>query len=340
MATKPKSQRLEASATVIRRLDEPLVSVIVPVYNRRDLIRETLESVSRQTIADRIELVVVDDGSTDGTAEAVESLSLQVGGFVTVRQPNRGPSAARNSGLAVARGRYTQFLDSDDLLQEAKLERQLRALDKHPRANVASCLWGEFEGSPQSALRIRGEAGARPESMAERFLGGAFWTQCVGLYQRGICDAAGPWPENLRVFEDWVWNLRVGLAGGVAVHVPELLALVRQHGAPRLSNTSGRPELVAHWNRYMDAVLEHVSDVRRAGGSLCDRLLRLLVTTAVWNFRIDEEAVGFRYAGKAFASCPVSAKWIAYRILFAGVGILGPRRAVALFDVVTRALRG
>jgi glycosyltransferase involved in cell wall biosynthesis len=88
-----------------------LFSVVVPTYNRLELLRRTLESVRRQQFTD-FELIVVDDGSTDGTLADLRAMDA---GVQVLTQPNRGPGAARNRGLACARGRYVAFLDSDDL---------------------------------------------------------------------------------------------------------------------------------------------------------------------------------------------------------------------------------
>ena len=109
----------------------PAVSVIIPTYNRRELVREALASVLAQTHGD-VELIVVDDGSDDGTAEVVQE-------FARVRyvyQPNRGVSAARNHGVALSSGALLAFLDSDDLWQPRKLESQVAFFTAHPQALI------------------------------------------------------------------------------------------------------------------------------------------------------------------------------------------------------------
>src|SRR5215211_4578336 len=102
----------------------PLVSVITPTYNYGALIGETLDSLRRQTLTDW-ECVVVDDGSTDDTAEVVARFAEGEPRVSYVRQANARQAAAKNNGLARARGAYVQFLDADDLLEPLKLERQV-----------------------------------------------------------------------------------------------------------------------------------------------------------------------------------------------------------------------
>ena len=109
----------------------PKVSVIIPTHNRRELVREAIASVLAQSFSD-FELIVVDDGSEDGTAEAVRE-------FLDVRyvyQPNRGVSAARNHGVSLSTGELIAFLDSDDLWQPCKLERQVVFFVEHAEAQI------------------------------------------------------------------------------------------------------------------------------------------------------------------------------------------------------------
>ncbi len=109
----------------------PEVSVIIPTYNRRDLLREAIASVLAQTYQE-FELIVVDDGSTDDTREIVREFPQARYVF----QANRGVSAARNHGVALSRGRFLAFLDSDDVWQPRKLETQVGFFATHPEAHI------------------------------------------------------------------------------------------------------------------------------------------------------------------------------------------------------------
>lgn len=104
-----------------------LVSVIIPAYNRERLVGEAIDSVLAQEVP--LELIVVDDGSTDGTADVIASYGDAVR---YVHQDNKGIAGARNTGIALARGPYLAFLDSDDVWMPEKLARQLAVLDRDP----------------------------------------------------------------------------------------------------------------------------------------------------------------------------------------------------------------
>jgi len=115
---------------------DPAITVIVPTYNRADLIGETLESVAAQTFTDW-ECIVVDDGSTDNTREVVERFIARDPRFRYVRQENSSAASARNHGVRLARGEFIAFLDSDDLFTPDRLEWQIAALRNEPRAVLA-----------------------------------------------------------------------------------------------------------------------------------------------------------------------------------------------------------
>ncbi|HYE37152.1 glycosyltransferase family A protein [Methylocaldum sp.] len=108
--------------------DTPLVSVVIPAYNAMAFLRQTLDSVLAQTY-DNLEVIVVDDGSTDGTSDLLHGYGERI---TVLRQANAGQAAARNYGARVARGDMLAFLDSDDLWDAAKIARQVELLVSCP----------------------------------------------------------------------------------------------------------------------------------------------------------------------------------------------------------------
>lgn len=134
-----------------------LFSVVIPVFNRRDLLRRTLDTVRAQTFTD-FETIVVDDGSTDGTAEY---LARSAGRAQVIRQDNRGPGAARNAGVAHAAGSYVAFLDSDDLWFPWTLEALARAIEAAAGPSLMAARYIDFaeerllNGVHQTPLRWR-----------------------------------------------------------------------------------------------------------------------------------------------------------------------------------------
>lgn len=174
------------------------ISVIVPVYNGVRYLGEAIASIGRQDLAP-LEIIVVDDGSTDGTAALVESLGAAVRG---VWQPNSGPAAARNCGIALARGELVAFLDADDWWPPSSLRRQHDCLCQHAEL-------GGVLGATQ--LMVRGDASdaawvpwGAPQPTLN--LGGA-------LIRRSVFDQVGVFGREFAFAEDADWILRAREAG-------------------------------------------------------------------------------------------------------------------------------
>ena len=123
----------------------PKVSVIIPTYNRQDLVQEAIDSVLNQTFRDW-ELIVVDDGSTDQTPSVLQE--RYDSRIIYIYQENQGESAARNRGLYSATGEYVAFLDSDDLWHPKKLQRQIEVFAEKPELGLVStqAYWINYEG--------------------------------------------------------------------------------------------------------------------------------------------------------------------------------------------------
>ena len=147
--------------TNTRPADRPQVSVVIPAYNAQVHLVECLASVSSQARDFEMEVIVVDDGSADATAE----IARRSAGVRCITQPNRGPSAARNLGIAAARGQLIAFLDADDLWPPDKLQAQVRIMQRHPELAL---VFGDCRQFDAQGLR------ARTEFQANR-LGSAAW---------------------------------------------------------------------------------------------------------------------------------------------------------------------
>lgn len=118
-------------------MSEITVSVIIPVYNKRDYIYETLKSIENQTLND-IEVICIDDGSTDDSIDVIKSFEDYSFKLKLIEQGNCGPAAARNKGLEISRGEYIAFLDADDLFEDSKALEKLYNLAKSSNSNMVS----------------------------------------------------------------------------------------------------------------------------------------------------------------------------------------------------------
>lgn len=167
------------------------VSVVIPVYNARDVIGETIESVLAQTWTDR-EIVVVDDGSSDGSGDIVRSFGERVR---YVRQENGGVARARNRGIAESTGEYVALLDHDDLWHPTKLDKQVAVLDGRPEVGmvVTDVAHLDREGKPLGVIG----AGYNPsETFARLFVRGFVPTPSAAMIRRSVLETVGGFDER------------------------------------------------------------------------------------------------------------------------------------------------
>jgi len=211
-----------------------LVSTIVPVYNRPRQLREAVESALRQDYRP-IEIVIVDDGSTDETPDVAQALAHAYPNVVRVtRQANAGPGAARETGRKLTRGEFIQYLDSDDLLLPGKFSAQVAALRADPAADVAYGITHMRDADGALGQAPHKRTGERIATMFPAFLMSRWWETATPLYRRTVTDAAGPWTA-LSLEEDWEYDCRVASLGGRLVWVPLPVSEHRDHSGMRLS---------------------------------------------------------------------------------------------------------
>ncbi len=219
-------------------MPDPLVSVVVPTYNRLSLLQEAVGSVLAQSFRDR-ELIVVDDGSTDGTEAYGQALRGTGVRYLRRRHSGR-PGAVRNAGAALARGRFLAFLDSDDLWLSEKLELQLSRLRE--QAGVRIChtreLWlRQGRRVSQSGQRHRREGDLFADSLRKCIIGPS-----TVLVDRALFQAAGGFREDLEIAEDYELWLR--LTAREKVTYLDRPLVVKRAGHPgQLSEKYGQIEI-------------------------------------------------------------------------------------------------
>ena len=206
--------------------DRAVVSIIIPAYNARLYIRECIESVLRQT-AIGIECIVVDDGSTDDTAEIIKSYGESV---LYLYQDNAERSAARNNGLLRACGQYIAFLDADDYLAPEKIADQLRFLQDHPECDVVYSKVKFFEDREPRSFSAPKRITPSGDIL-EQLLYGNFITMHSPLIRRAAIDRAGGFAVGLSHNEDWEFLLRLSITGAGFCFMDRFHAFCRLHGA-------------------------------------------------------------------------------------------------------------
>lgn len=191
-----------------------LVSVLVPAFNHARYLPQCLASLTRQTYAEW-ECIIVDDGSTDDTTQLGPRLAEADPRVRYVRQPNRGPSAARNAAIREALGEFIQFLDADDLLEPEKLRVQAQFLRGHADTDIVAGHAAFFEDAAprqQRAWSRPGIEGQGERALATLVAGNPLLISAP-LVRRSVFTSVGLFDESLRGNEDWDFWLRCAASG-------------------------------------------------------------------------------------------------------------------------------
>ena len=207
------------------RKTPPRVSVVVPCYNRAELLDAALRSAAAQTFRD-FEMIVVDDGSTDGTPLVLAEWERR--GVRVLRQANRGPSAARNNGVRAARGELLAFLDSDDLWRRNYLEEVVAVFDEHPDAGLVAPAFQTMHADGRATRCLVGKKSPGALYTTQSLLRGDVGTIINPVIRRDLFLSAGGYDEALRSGEDCDLWLRLSCLAPMR-HLPRPLMLYRQH---------------------------------------------------------------------------------------------------------------
>ncbi|MDP4285501.1 MAG: glycosyltransferase [Bacteroidota bacterium] len=200
---------------------QPKVSIIIPAYNAEKWISQALESVISQTW-NNIEIIIVNDGSTDGTKDIIQSFNDERIRYFS--QENKGQCAASNAGLKQATGDYIKFFDADDIMNAEHVEEQLKKLNGS-KTSIASCAWGKFyNGNPSSASIV-------PETVwkdmipidwlkaalsQKRDMMGAY----IWMIPKEVLKKSGGWDERLSLNNDFEFSIRLLLNADKILFTP------------------------------------------------------------------------------------------------------------------------
>ncbi|NEQ65644.1 MAG: glycosyltransferase [Symploca sp. SIO2D2] len=205
-----------------------LISVILPVYNGEQTIRETIRSVLNQTCQD-FELIIINDGSEDGTLEIIEP--IQDPRIKVLSYSNAGPNPSRNRGLVEAKGEYIAFIDADDLWTSDKLASQLQALQAHPQAAVAYS-WTDYIDASGQFLRRGSHMSLTGDVLRHLLLMNFLESGSNPLIRQEALATVGGFDESLTHGEEWdMWLRLAAQYQFVAVPSPQVFYRVYGHSS-------------------------------------------------------------------------------------------------------------
>jgi len=212
-------------------IKRPRISVIIPCYNAGAWIKETLESVVSQEI-ENIETIVVDDGSTDNSAQVITQYFPQV---TILQTTNQGPGHARNTGTRACKGELVQYLDADDLLAPGKLAIQAQAL-RETGADIAYGKWQKLVRGAGGNFEP-GQVSGSPLTDAEiNFFNGSAWAPPAAyLFRKSFVERIGGWNEKFAIIQDARFLLDCALNNAQFIFCDVIMAYYRVHAANSVS---------------------------------------------------------------------------------------------------------
>jgi glycosyltransferase involved in cell wall biosynthesis len=235
----------------------PRVGVIIPVYNGALYIDKCIQSVLAQTFQD-FEIVVVDDGSTDNTAQVVQAISDTRVEYVY--QANRGPSAARNTGIRCSRGDFIAFLDSDDLWLPSKLEKQLQCFNQAEGAGLVHCsvIIVDAAGNVVRCQEARSEGRILDDLLLENSI-----ATSSTMVPRKVLEHVGLFPEGVSRGEDWALWMRIAANYPVAAVQIPLVVYTLLPGGLAKNAIALRDDMLRSLAQAFDSFARHRAHLRR-----------------------------------------------------------------------------
>jgi len=232
-----------------------LVSVIIPTYNRADIITEAINTVLEQTYQN-FEIIVIDDGSTDNTCEVIKNIDDSR--IQYIYQENSGrPSLARNTGIKISIGEYIAFLDSDDLWHREKLEKQIDILDNNNNIGLVTN-WSLYKTFKNEEIQVKkSQAKTQKENVLYILTAPdkAFTGTPTLLVRKKCFETIGSFDDEMTFCEDWDLFFRISLLYEI-YNIEEILTYVRMH-QESISKTPDVKKFKDSYLRYLQKAFEN-----------------------------------------------------------------------------------
>jgi len=211
--------------------NQPLISIIIPTYNRANLLPETLESVIAQTY-ENWECIVIDDGSTDGTEELLKKYIQKDNRIKCYKRPNQyklGGNGARNYGFDISKGEYIQWFDSDDLMVKDKIQKQVAKL-QNSSLSMCVCQSSVFSNNPSEIIDVKTDKIYFP-NILEDFINSniSIMTPSTLFKRKFLLENELRFDENLNAAQEWEFYVRVLSKIQNFEFIPENLVKIRRH---------------------------------------------------------------------------------------------------------------
>ncbi|OGG62130.1 hypothetical protein A3C19_00185 [Candidatus Kaiserbacteria bacterium RIFCSPHIGHO2_02_FULL_54_22] len=278
-------------------------SIIIPAYNAARYVRAAVDSALAQTHPD-IEIIVVDDGSTDDTRRILDPYAA-ARKIEYLQQENKGLSGARNAGIRRAKGEYIALLDADDIFMPDKMEKQIAHLERDLSCDVSYCdLYHFWDEEPEKSLKLDYKYYSG-EEVLPNILRRSFIAPSTTLYRRRVFDRFGYFDEEIRQFaEDLEFWLRLTLGGAKICFLPEILVKLRLRREGSIQGLSRQPQMKLTALKVVEDVNAKMSAAERAKYGMSSHLRRYRLKTAFAYLLVGEKPSALEFVAKALENRP------------------------------------
>ncbi|MDB9376117.1 glycosyltransferase [Nodularia sphaerocarpa] len=220
-----------------------LVSVIIACFNADKWLREAIDSCLQQTYSN-IEIIVIDDGSTDNTLEIIKSYENKI---IWQHLPHQGGNHARNRGFDLSRGEYIQYLDADDYILPEKIERQVKFLEER-KADVVYGDWRYQHHLSNGSILLDNIQISQSQTDVLASLLANWWVALAALlYKRTAVENSGGWDETLKAAQDRDFFISVVMNKATVVYQPGCYSIYRKYGSVTVSSSSKTRWVKSHY---------------------------------------------------------------------------------------------
>lgn len=303
-------------------MSTPRVSIVMPAFNAERLIAETIQSVQTQTF-ENWELLVVDDGCTDGTSQVVETFSADPR-IRLLRQKNGGVASARNTALKSARGEWIAFLDADDVWCKDKLSEQIKAVEQQPKTNLVFTNYYLWDGERDLELRFKSGKKFPCCDFERRLIFFNLFGMSSVLVRRDALERVGEFDQQVAPAEDWDLWLRLADDGLQAVGIDKPLLRYRLWSGNASKNSIRMMQanvrvLQKGLHRCANTGNGRERDYARALEMACGNLELAKASANIANApkQVAQDI------GRAWRHCPTRLKWLGWYVGALWPGILG-----------------
>ncbi len=262
-------------------IENPKISILIPLYNSEEYIAKTIDSCLNQTYQN-IEIIIVDDGSKDSSLDIVRQYKNKYNNIKVDARENRGASAARNRAFELSIGNYIQYLDADDILHPDKIRLQMEVLKNADKRTLVFGRWGTFHQSVENVcwknLSVNKNYDDSKQFLIDLWESGMTVVVFSWLMSRELVEESGGWNENLSTNDDGEFSARVVNISSKILFVEDSLGYYRKDNENSLSNQISRTALQSNlktFETYIELMKDDMekTEVRRSLALIYSRFL-------------------------------------------------------------------